>query len=37
MKIAESVIAVHMSVTKVALIRSLPMPVSVRPRSTRTA
>jgi len=37
MKMAESASAVQRSVTKVALIKSLPTPVSVNPRSTRTA
>jgi hypothetical protein len=37
MKIAESATAVQRSVTNVALMTSLPMPVSVSPRSTRTA
>lgn len=37
MKIADSATAVQRSVTKVALISSLPMPVSVKRRSTRTA
>ena len=37
MKIAESASAVHRSVTKVALMISFPIAVSVSPRSTRTA
>ena len=37
MKIAESAIAVPMSVTKQALMISLPMLVELRPVSTRTA
>ncbi len=37
MKMAESAIAVAMSVTKVALIRSFPSSVLLRPSSTRTA
>ena len=37
MKMAERASAVHMSVTKVALISSLPVFVSVSPRSTSTA
>ena len=36
-KIAESATAVQRSVTNVALMISLPMPVSVSCRSTRTA
>src|ERR1044071_7132991 len=37
MKMADSASAVQRSVTKVALISSLPMLLLVRPRSTRTA
>jgi hypothetical protein len=37
MKIADSASAVHRSVTNVALISSLPIAVSVSPRSTSTA
>ena len=37
MKIADSAMTVHMSVTKHALMMSLPMRARLRPVSTRTA